>query len=137
MTTATKSEVTETFVALRPVNMGFCIRAAGDFIPEYTDPEQIDERALARLVRMRYIERRTVPTSEVEAFWERWERENAPAPVEGSEAEEGETSTEETPEPEAEPVVVEEETIEDLGPKEDEEAPKKKVVTRRRRAGNS
>lgn len=132
----------ETFKALRVVDLGTCKRQAGDFIPEYTDPAHIAPNRRDRLVRMGYIERRTVPQSELDAWQKRWDEENAPkADAEDSGAEEGESFGEENPDPETEealviPVVLEEESIEDLGPVEEPEeesssvrkAPAKKVV---------
>lgn len=143
MATATRTEMAETYLALKVVNLGWEIRQPGDFIPEYTeenrDAEGISEKAVNRLVSLRYIERRLVPLAELEAFEEMHQRPQEEVP----EAEEGESS-EETPNPvetESEttetPAPVEEEIIEDLGPVEipDEESqPKKKVV--RRRGGN-
>lgn len=141
------TEMVETYRARREVNLGWCKRYDGDFIHEYTSDTEIDPRARERLIRMGYIERRTVPQSELDAWREQWEQRNAPVAVEGSETVEGEVSQEETPDtvPDVEEATVipevEEETIEDLGPVEedptDKKAPAKKVVrtnTRRRRS---
>ena len=130
------TEMVETFRARREVNLGWCKRYDGDFIHEYTSDKEIDPRARERLIRMGYIERRTVPQSELDEWLKGWEQRNAPKAVEGSEEEEGESSQEETPDSEQEeaPVIsVVEETIDDLGPTEEEEssekkAPAKKVV---------
>lgn len=134
MTTQT-TEVVETFKALREVRLGFDVRQAGDFIHEYTEPEGIEPRALARLLRLRYIERRTVPRMELDAWLaERARLKEAQSEAEDEpEEEEGETP-EETPEKPSGPTATEE-TIEDLGPVEDEK--KKKVVRTRRRSSGT
>jgi hypothetical protein len=115
----------ETFKARREVNLGWCKRQNGDFIPEYTDDNEIEPRARERLLRMGYIERRTVSQDELDAWKKAWDEQNAPKP-EGSSEEDGETSEEETSdfeegaEEEAPVIPVVEESIEDLGPVEEE-----------------
>lgn len=131
------AEMVETFVARKVVNLGWCKRADGDFVHEYTDPEVISPRVLERLQRQGYVERRTVPVAELNAWRENWERFHAPMDDEASEAVEGESSLEETPEIVEEEAPVNpatEESIDDLGPTEEEtttKAPVKKVVRNR------
>lgn len=148
MTTTTG--MVETFKARREVNLGWCKRQAGDFIPEYTDPNEITPMAVERLIRQNYIERRTVPQSELDEWQAKWDAAH-PKPAEGSEIEEGESSEEEEVSAaviaEQEAAVVNplvEESIEDLGePEPEEKKPTKRVVRsntsrgNRRRSGNS
>lgn len=134
------TQMVETFRARREVNLGWCKRQVGDFIHEYTDDNEIDPRARERLIRMGYIERRTISQAELDAWREKWERENASAEV--PEAEEGESFEEETPDSvkaEQEEALVNpavEEPIEDLGPVEKTQPAKKVVRSRSRRRSN-
>lgn len=131
MTTTT---MVETYMARREVNLGWCKRYNGDFIPEYTNDAEIEPRARERLLRMGYIERRTVSQDELDAWRKAWDEKMTPKP-EDSGDEDGENSKEEEA-PEFEEEATEnpamEESIEDLGPVEVDEAEapsaKKKVV---------
>lgn len=130
MATATTSEQVETFKALKPCNLGWTIRQPGDLIPEY---ETLDPRTLARLIRQQYVERRLVSKAELDKFVEEHKQpENQEPEAEGNtEAPEEKNTPEESKQPQAS---VAEETIDDLGPAEEEPESKaaKKVVRKRR-----